>query len=148
MNIKLQTIVAAEDEESDRFILNLAFQRAKLPQRLVMVRNGRECVDYLGGLAPYDDRVLNPVPVLLLLDLKMPVMDGFEVLTWLATQPDLKHLPAIVFSSSSYDSDIEKAQQLGARDYFVKPLDLSDLVGILQNIQSKWLSLANAGPEF
>ena len=132
-------ILAAEDEETDRFILNLGFERAKLPHALVTVRDGAECVDYLSGTGVFADRALHPLPVLLILDLKMPRMDGFEVLGWLARRPDFKNLPVVVLSSSSDDSDIQKARGLGARDYFVKPTALSDLVKILQSLQTRWL---------
>lgn len=127
-------ILAAEDEETDRFILNLAFNEAKLPHQLVTVRDGKECVDYLRGAAPYAYRDLHPLPSLLILDLKMPHMDGFEVLAWLATRPELKEIPAVVLSSSAHDLDIQKARELGARDYLVKPHVLSDLVTLLRNL--------------
>ena len=106
---------------------------------LATVGDGQECVDYLSGAGKFADRTLHPLPTLLLLDLKMPLMDGFEVLTWLKTRPDLKDLPTVVLSSSSSDVDIQKARALGARDYFVKPHKLTDLLVILQNLQSRWL---------
>ena len=139
MNTPLRPILAAEDEETDRLILNLAFERANLPHGVVTVRDGAECVDYLTGVAPYADRTVHPFPALVILDLKMPRMDGFEVLAWLAMRPDFKDLPVVVLSSSSDDSDIQKARLLGAREYFVKPHALDDLVKILHTIHSRWL---------
>ncbi len=133
-------ILVADDEETDRLILKLAFDHAKLPHPTVMVRDGQEVVDYLSGHAPFTDRALHPLPALLLLDLKMPRMDGFEVMAWLATRPDLKDLPVVVLSSSSDDSDIQKARLLGAREYFIKPHALSDLVTMLRSLQSRHLS--------
>src|SRR5690349_9391672 len=100
MSIAMRPILAAENEETDRFILNLAFDRAKLPHPLVMVGDGSQCVDYLSGTGTFADRALHPLPVLLLLDLKMPHMHGFEVLEWLASQPQFKDLPVLVLSSS------------------------------------------------
>ena len=143
MSAIMRPILAAEDEETDRFILNLAFERAKLPNPLVTVNDGGECVDYLSGVGSFADRILHPLPALLLLDLKMPRLHGFEVLEWLATRPEFKHLPAVVLSSSSDDSDIQKAQQLGARDYFVKPQSLDKLVEILQQVHARWLPAEN-----
>jgi CheY-like chemotaxis protein len=136
----MRPVLAAEDEETDRFILNMAFERANLPCPLVMVRDGSECVEYLSGVGPFADRSLHPLPALLLLDLKMPRMHGFEVLEWLATRPQFKDLPVVVLSSSSADSDIRKARQLGARDYFVKPHALDDLIKILQQVRERWLA--------
>ena len=133
-------ILAAEDEETDRFILNLAFERATLASPLVMVNDGGECVDYLSRVGRFAGSAPHPLPGLLLLDLKMPRMHGFEVLEWLATRPEFKDLPAVVLSSSPDESDIRKARQLGARDYFVKPQSLDELVRILQQVHERWLS--------
>jgi CheY-like chemotaxis protein len=138
VSIALRPILAAEDEETDRFILNLAFARAKLPHPVVTVRSGRECVDYLSGVGSLVDRPLHSLPTLLLLDLKMPGMHGFEVLEWLATRPQFKDLPVVVLSSSSDASDIQKALQLGARDYIVKPHSLDELVKVLQRLHERW----------
>lgn len=140
-------ILAAEDEETDRLILKLACGRAKLPHPLVTVCDGKECVDYLSGAGAFADRAIHPLPALLLLDLKMPQMTGFEVLDWLATQTNLKDLPAIVLSSSSSESDIQKAYALGARDYLVKPHAISDLTRILCDLQRRWLSGSATSPE-
>jgi CheY-like chemotaxis protein len=147
MSATLRPILAAEDEETDRFILNLAFGRAKLPHPLVTVCDGKECVDYLSGAGAFADRMIHPLPALLLLDLKMPQMDGFEVLAWLATRTDLKDLPAVVLSSSSSEADIQKACALGARDYLVKPHALPELVKILHHLQSRWLAGSLASSE-
>jgi CheY-like chemotaxis protein len=146
MSVTFRPILAAEDEENDRFILKLAFDQAKLSHPLVTVRDGQECVDYLSGAAVYADRAIHPLPALLLLDLKMPRMHGFEVLEWVVTQPQFKNLPVFVLSSSSDDSDIQKARQLGAWDYFIKPHTLSDLVSILQRLQKHCLSAASTVP--
>jgi len=143
MSTIMRPILAAEDEETDRFILNLAFERAKLPGSLVTVNDGGECVDYLSGVGVFADRVLHPMPAVLLLDLKMPRMHGFEVLAWLATRPEFKNLPAVVLSSSSDESDVQKARKLGARDYFVKPQSLDELVKILQQVHERWVSAEN-----
>jgi len=134
----MQPILAAENEETDRFILNLAYERTKLPRPLVFVSDGTECVEYLSGVGRFADRALHPLPALLLLDLKMPRMHGFEVLEWLATQPQFKDLPVVVLSSSSDDFDIRMARKLGARDYLVKPNSLDAIVKILQQLNERW----------
>jgi len=108
----------------------------------VTVCDGKECVDYLSGAGAYADRARHPLPALLLLDLKMPRMHGFEVLKWLATRPEFKELPVFVLSSSSDDADIQKSLRLGAREYFVKPHVLDDLVKILHDLQSRALPTA------
>jgi CheY-like chemotaxis protein len=99
MNPTPHPILAAEDEESDRLILELVFEKAQLPHPLVIVGDGQEAVDYLSGRGRFADRLAHPLPGLLILDLKMPRMNGFDVLDWLATQPKFKELPTVVLSA-------------------------------------------------
>src|SRR5690349_6307541 len=139
MSEKLRPILAAEDEESDRMILELGFQRAKLSHPLVIVRDGQEAVDYLSGKGRYADRSAHPLPALLILDLKMPRMNGFDVLRWLAEQAEFKQIPVVVLSSSGDELDVKKARQLGAREYFVKPHRLDELIKIAHQMQARWL---------
>jgi CheY-like chemotaxis protein len=136
----LPLVLAAEDEESDAVILRLAFEKARVPVHLVVVRDGQEVVNYLNGQPPHSDRSFHPLPALLILDLKMPMMNGFEVLAWLSTRPDLRKLPVVVLSSSSADSDIRKAKQMGACEYFVKPHDIAEYVSIVQSLHLRWLA--------
>ena len=135
-------ILVAEDVETERFLIQHAFDKAGIRAPLQLVNDGREVVDYLTGEGPYTDRLAHPLPGLLILDLNMPRMTGFDVLAWLAGQPDFKHLPAVILSSSGLESDIAKARQLGASDYHVKPHTLGELAQILQSIEMRWLSSA------
>jgi CheY-like chemotaxis protein len=139
---QLDPILVAEDDENDAFLLRRAFQKAGLSNPLIFTCNGQEAVDYLRGEPPYSDRKKNPLPSLLLLDLKMPVFDGFDVLSWLKNQPGLQRVPAIVFSSSGEPEDVKKAQGLGAADFQVKPNDFSELVRVVQKLSARWLSSA------
>jgi CheY-like chemotaxis protein len=145
---KHPTVLAAEDEESDVFLLHMAFKRAGVPNSLTVVRDGEEAIAYLNGDPPYNDRSRHPLPGLLLLDLNMPRLNGFDVLSWLASHPELKNLPAVVLSSSAQDSDIQKARKLGAVDYRVKPTGLNNLITLLQEIVPQWLkSSPDASPQ-
>jgi CheY-like chemotaxis protein len=140
-----KVVLAAEDEETDRLILKLAFERAQVSCPLVMVRDGQEAIDYLAGKPPYQERLVYPVPGLLLLDLKMPRLTGFDVLEWLALNREFRNLPAIVFSSSSHESDIQKARLLGAKDYMVKTPSLSHLVSAIKSLCDRWLACGPNG---
>jgi len=132
-------VLLAEDDDNDVFLLRRAFEEAGVPAAVIDVPDGEEVINYLSGRVPYSDRALYPFPSLLILDLKMPRMNGFEVLAWLHEQFDLQALPALVLSSSEFDTDIRRANQLGARDYLVKPQTTDDLVKLVREIDSRWL---------
>lgn len=132
------TILAAEDQESAALILKMAFEAAGLPYRLVVVRDGQGAVDYLKKAPPYDDPAENPFPGMVLLDLKMPRMDGFEFLAWLGAS-EFKALPVVVLSSSPLESDIEQAKELGAREYVVKPLGWRETIEMLKGVAARWM---------
>ena len=142
MTLTLPCVLAAEDEESDAYILQLAFEEARVLNPLVILRDGEEVVSYLSGAGQYADRLAHPLPGLITLDLKMPRMSGFDVLTWLRDQPQFGHIPVVVISSSSEDADMQAARRLGARDYFVKPHRLDDFTSIALALHEKWLAPA------
>src|SRR6185436_18985237 len=93
-------VLVAEDDPSDAFLLQRAFAASGVPAVLHFVRDGQEAIDYLGGEANYANREAHPLPDLLLLDLKMPRLNGFDVLAWLRQQPGLRRLPVTVLTSS------------------------------------------------
>ncbi|MGE5138514.1 MAG: response regulator [Rudaea sp.] len=132
-------ILLAEDDENDIFLMGRAFDRAGIPNPLFVVRNGQEAVDYLAGTGDYAQRDKYPLPGLMLLDLKMPWMDGFDVLKWLRTHPQFDLLPVVVLTSSKLQSDVDKSRQLGVYDYRVKPHAFDDLVRLLDDVRKCWL---------
>ena len=138
-------ILVAEDDPNDIFFLRRAFQKAQIKCQILDVSNGQEAVWYLGGTPPYNNRSEYPLPQLLLLDLKMPLMNGFDVLEWLRLQPSLAEIPALVLSSSGHDDDIRRAQVLGAQDYYIKPSDLAQLTNMAREVAAKWLD-GNGSP--
>ncbi|HTA31270.1 MAG TPA: response regulator [Candidatus Cybelea sp.] len=127
-------MLAAEDEESDAVLLQLAFSRAGLSNLLVIVQDGQEVIEYLSRYLPSARSDSDPLPSLLLLDLKMPRMTGFDVLTWLRDKPQFKDLPVVVLSSSSHESDIQRARELGAWDYHIKPHGLHQFVQLIKQL--------------
>jgi len=137
-------VLVAEDEETDAMLLRFAFEKAGVPNPLLVVRDGQEAVDYLAGAGEFADRARHPLPCLVILDLKMPRMSGFDVLAWLAERPQFGSLPRIVLSSSSYESDIQRARQLGAWDFRTKPHALRDFVQLVQELNDRWLVEADA----
>ncbi len=132
-------ILLAEDDENDIFLMGRAFDRAGIPNPLFVVRNGQEAIDYLAGTGEYGNRSKFPVPGLMLLDLKMPWMDGFDVLKWLRSHSQFDSLPVVVMTSSKLQADIDKSRQLGVFDYRVKPHSFDDLVRLLDDVRKCWL---------
>jgi CheY-like chemotaxis protein len=120
-------ILVADDDPNDVTLLEIACAKARLAFPLRVVRNGVEAIEYLGGAGQFGDRRKFPLPSLLLLDLKMPVKSGFDVLSWLRVQPGLKRLFVVVWSSSADPRDIDRAYDLGANSYVVKPSSMGDL---------------------
>ena len=133
------TILLAEDDPNDAFFIRRAFERTYPGLRVSVVSNGHEALKYLDGQLPYTDRLVFPVPNLVLLDLFLPVMTGFQVLRWLRERLDFKGLPVIVLTSSSRDADSKLAYELGADSYLVKPCALDQLTHTMAQVAGRWL---------
>jgi len=133
-------VLLADDDPDDVFFMERAFKHSTLPNRLFVVPNGLEALAYLRGSAPYADRQSYPLPGLLVLDLKMPLMDGFQVLQWLKGRPEFNHLPIVVRSGSDFPGDMHKAEALGADAYWVKTADITRLTKMLHELHARWLN--------
>jgi CheY-like chemotaxis protein len=127
------TILLAEDDEDDILLIESAFKEASISYHLVVVKDGQRATEYLKGEGPYADRARYPMPFLLLLDLKMPIMNGFEVLKWIRSQPNLDRLLVVILSSSQISTDLSEARQLGTNCYLVKSSDYKQLVLLLKS---------------
>jgi CheY-like chemotaxis protein len=121
-------------------LFELALRRGGMSYPLIVTRDGQEAVEYLSGAEIYADRRAHPLPSLIVLDLKMPRMTCFDVLAWLGSQASLQVIPAVVLSSSSYPQDMHQAAQLGAREYYVKPHSLPELIEVLRAATTRWAS--------
>lgn len=136
----LPPILLAEDDENDVILFKLALSTAGLSHPVAVASNGREAIDYLAGNPPYSNRALYPLPAAIILDVKMPRTNGFELLSWLGQRPELAHIPAIVLTSSSLIEDVARANELGARDYFVKPRSIHELVEVIRTMCRRWFA--------
>lgn len=139
-------ILLAEDDEDHAFLAQRAFKQAGLLNPIYLVEDGEQVVAYLKGEGKYSNRDEFPLPSLLLLDLKMPNKNGFEVLEWLRSQPGLSTLRVIVLTSSGATADINRAYQLGANSFLTKPLDFRDFVQLSASVKGYWMFLS-ARPE-
>jgi CheY-like chemotaxis protein len=128
-------ILVAEDDENDIALLRRAFHQASFENPLRVVHNGEEAIAYLKAQEPFADRIKNPSPALVLLDIKMPRKNGFDVLTWIREQPEFNHLPVVMLTSSQESSDINRAYALGANSYLVKPVSFVRLVDMLSRLK-------------
>ena len=140
-DLRPSTILLVEDSEEDRMLLRRAFRNARIANPVVEVRDGEAAICYLSGQGVYADRTRCPMPFLVLLDLRMPRMSGFEVLEWIRGQPTLRELIVVVLSSSDDMRDVNKAHQLGATSYLVKPGNFDELVEMVKRVQGHWLLL-------
>lgn len=130
-----------EDNENDVLLIRRAFHQAKMLNPLIVLRRAEDAVEYFLGEGKYSNRAEFPLPDLVLLDLKMPGMDGFEFLKWLRSQPGFGSVRVTVLTSSGLDRDITEARRLGANSYLVKPVDFEKFVEISRALSGYWLWL-------
>ena len=133
------TILHVEDRPEDVFLLKYAFTRAEITNPVQVAIDGQEAIDYLAGKGKYADRAQFPFPCLVLLDLKLPVKSGIEVLQWIRSQPSLKSLIVIILSSSIYEGDIKRAYELGVNAFLVKPSESKVTFDMCKALKHFWL---------
>jgi CheY-like chemotaxis protein len=136
-----QFILLVEDDPNDTLLIERAFQKAGLKDVLRIVRDGEQAIDYLKGAGQYANRELYPLPFLLLLDLKMPGADGFEVLQWLRSEPSMKRLLVVVLTSSNLQADVDRAYEMGANSYLVKPVEFDEMVRMIRRFEVYWMEI-------
>ena len=135
-----QLFLLAEDSQNDVFLMQQAFKKAGLPNPIQVVADGQEAISYLKGEGHYSDRAKYPLPMAVLLDLKMPRVNGFEVLEWVRKQPNLKRVVVIILTASNRSSDADRAYDFGANFYLTKPGKFEDLVEMTKCLHD-WLRL-------
>lgn len=141
-------ILLAEDDEDYVLLIQHAFAKSHVPNPLHVVSTGKEALAYFKGEGKYANRVEYPLPELLLLDLKLPQFNGFEILAWIRTQPGLSGLRVLVLTSSDQIKDVNDAYRLGANSFLVKPYDFEDLVHFTRLIQEFWLQRSKCPDTF
>ena len=147
MDNKQFTVLLVEDDLNDIFLVKRAFKMAHVKNPLQIVTDGQEAITYLRGEGKYSDRETYPLPKLIVMDIKMPRLTGFEVLEWVkGKQGLLRRIPVIIVSSSDNPSDINRAYELGANAYMVKPVNFRAVEHLFQSITQYW-GLECAKPE-
>ena len=128
------TILQIDDDSNNALFVRFALERLDLPHRLEHVSSGFAAMRYLRGEDGFSDRERHPVPDLILLDLRMAPMDGFEVLEWLRLQPDLSEVPVCILTGGVNPAEVSRAYRLGANFFIMKPSSLDELVRSIKNL--------------
>ena len=132
-------LLLVDDSEDDAILIRLAFRRVNREESLFWVPSGRQAIQYLGGEGLYADRQKFPLPDVMLLDLRMPDMDGYDVLRWVRQDARFKSLPVVVFSGSPLMQHIGMAYDLGANSYLTKPTEFNSFHKTLAQVADFWL---------
>ena len=134
-----RAILLVEDNEDDVFLMKRALKAARVMNPLYVVEDGQEAVDYLGGAGKFADRESYPLPAVVFLDLKLPLISGHDVLAWIRRQYALESVVVIVLTSSNEASDLSRSYALGANSYLVKPPTPEQLEELAKAFKWYWL---------
>lgn len=134
-----KTILLVEDEADDRFFFTRAAQKAGVADAIHCAEDGQQAINYLAGAGHFADRTQYPLPDLAVVDLKLPLATGFEVLAEIRRQPQTRHLPVVILTSSQSEADISRAYATGANSYLVKPSGLEELLCLVRTLKEFWL---------
>lgn len=140
-------ILHVEDDPNDVLLIERAFRKANFAGKVIVTNDGEQAIAYLKGEEIYADRVMYPLPSVMVMDVKLPRKSGLEVLAWLRCQPNLRRLPVIILTSSKQPGDINQAYDSGANCYLIKPVNFAELQEMAKMLDSFWLQ-TNQPPEF
>lgn len=138
---RLFTILMVDDDPDDRLLFKEACEEVRLRNPLEFLENGEQLVDFLKRRGSYASRESDPYPGIILLDLNMPLKDGREALEEIKADPDLRHIPIIVLTTSKDEDDILSSYGLGASSYIVKPISLDRLMRVVNSIGEYWVEI-------
>ena len=141
-----KVILLVEDNQSDVELTIRAFKRARISNEVVVAENGREALDYLFRAGKYTDRDIDAMPMLILLDIKMPIMDGLEVLKFIRRDELTRRLPVVILTSSREEEDLARSYDLGVNSYICKPVDFNQFAEAVKNLGLYWLVLNEPPP--
>lgn len=144
--IKPPRILLVEDNPDDEELTLLAFKKSKLSNEIVVARDGVEALDYLFGTGDYAGRDLSDMPKLILLDLKLPKLDGIEVLERIRRDERTRLLSVVILTSSREQEDLVNSYALGANSYIRKPVDFNQFIEAVQQLGLYWLVLNERPP--
>jgi two-component system, response regulator len=146
MKLRSKTILLVEDNPSDIGLTRRALEKSHIANELVVVEDGQEALDYLFGTALPAGSKANELPALILLDLKLPKLDGLQVLRRIRTDERTSRLPVVILTTSNEEQDIAQSYDLGANSYIRKPVDFKQFVEAVQHLGLYWLVLNEPAP--
>ena len=134
-------ILLVEDNPDDAALTIRALKKHNLANRLTHLKDGVEALEFIYGTGAYEGRNVSQTPKVILLDLKMPKVNGIEVLTKLKSDPMTRTIPVVVLTSSAEDPDIKKCYELGANSYIVKPVEFDNFTKRISELGMYWMVL-------
>jgi CheY-like chemotaxis protein len=137
----------ADDDADDRLLAKDALVESRLVNNLYLVSDGQELMDYLHRRGDYEDPTSSPRPGVILLDLNMPKMDGFEALAEIRSDPDLRQIPVVILTTSKTEEDIYRGYDLGANSFVTKPVTFDGLVNAMKALGQYWFEIVELPTE-
>lgn len=144
--MRIDTILLVEDNARDEALTLRALKKNNLANEIIVARDGVEALDYLFGTGKFEGRDTSLAPQLIMLDLKMPKLDGLQVLKAIRSDGRTKRLPVVIFTSSSEQEDMIKSYDLGANSYVRKPVDFEGFAEAARQLGMYWLLLNENAP--
>lgn len=145
-NLKSKIILLVEDNPDDEALTLRALRSSNILNEVVVARDGREALDYLFGEGAYAGRDLSTMPEVVLLDLKLPKIDGLEVLRQIRSHERIRFMPVVILTSSREEKDIINSYSLGANSYICKPVDFIQFTEAAKQLGLYWLVLNESPP--
>lgn len=134
-------ILLVEDNPDDVALTQMAFRKCRISNKLAVAWDGEEALDFLFSRGKYADRDSGQKPALILLDLKIPCLSGLEILQQIRADEKTCSIPVVILTSSVEETDREESLHRGANDFFIKPVDFDEFMGLVQQLNSEWLNL-------
>jgi len=141
MNINELEIILVEDNEDDANLTKRAFKNKSISNNLIHLKDGEEALEFIFEGKMYEGKTFSVHPKVILLDLKMPKVNGMEVLERLKSSPETKNIPVVILTSSNEDPDIKRCYELGANSYIVKPVEFDNFANAVVDLGMYWLLL-------